>query len=191
MGELVKVAIIGHSNIPVEFTYPGTEVRCFRMPGLHVLDISRRGEYRELLAWRCQLVYLWAGSNDLANGMVARPIARKILNTATQIRHRTGARVIIIKIEPRYCKPGYVASQTVYNTLARQINRHLDNWSRPGQIFLQLNGAPRHMLDHTGYHFNAEGKAFVNGLIANSIRQYMESRGLVRREEEEAQAQGH
>ena len=63
---MYKVALVGHSQIPIELPeIPGSELKIFRQPGAKLDDLFKH-PLRDLFEYRPDLCILYLGGNDLS-----------------------------------------------------------------------------------------------------------------------------
>ena len=99
---MLKVSLVGHSQIPRSLNVDNVNLRVFRAPGGHAHSFDSDHRLNQVLSWEHDLCILWLGSNDIASGIDPGLLAEKILNSALEIERNCGAIVRICLIEPRF-----------------------------------------------------------------------------------------
>ena len=97
----VKVAIVGHSQVPPELISPGITVHIFRRPGARVNDWQNVPEFVDLLNHQFDLVFIWIGSNDITSTCRPNAILRQINLFALQVENSCNAKVVIVEVKSR------------------------------------------------------------------------------------------
>ena len=170
---MFKVAIVGHSQVPKDFKYEGTEVRTYRAPGGKAVKFENDERLNKVLEWKHDLTFLWIGSNDIDPDTAPWPLAKKILEIAQVIKVNCESEVIIVEIENRENTSRSRITNEQYKKVKRGVNRHL----LKDKVFLSINfGATFFTLARDGVHFETEAKDLVRQKFVRNIRKYKEKK---------------
>ena len=172
-----KVSIIGHSNVPKQFYYPGVEVRLFRKPGALLEKFYSYPTFMEIFNYMHDLCFLFLGSNDVKSGGGTDDIPKWTKRVADDIERRTGAEVIVILLEPRQCPPDYHTTTQEYNKIVGSVNKKIQKLRR-GRRHLHFWGLPKFHNDRRGYHFDERGTWFISDRIGRQINRFLERNGI-------------
>ncbi len=64
-----KIALVGHSQIPQQFSFPGAHIIIFRAPGAKASSFFEDTRMNQVPEWEHDLTILWIGSNDIASNI--------------------------------------------------------------------------------------------------------------------------
>ena len=170
-----KVAILGHSQVPLNFPQiPEVELRIYRKSGAKLKHFDQYPEFQEIFIWSHKHNIIFLGSNDVSTGhnpMSADDIATKLINIAKKL-HELGQTVHIVQIEPRHFNIPFV--QDFYRSECDKVNRRLKRYIRPvhQRIYrtIHFNSVPfqeAHISD--GVHFNSVSVQCIIEKMVNAI----------------------
>ena len=169
-----KVAIVGHSQVPMQFpNIPGVEVRIFRRPGAKLEAAYDYTEFRNAANWNHNHTILFIGGNDIGIG----PLRQSVDQISTNLIqlcwhfHSSGSTVSLVLIEPRTFPVRAVHKN--YKSQADRINRKLKRYARHSQApyhTINLNATPfREGHTGDGTHFNAATSQHIIAKMQNAI----------------------
>ena len=168
-----KVAIVGHSNVPVRFHHPGASVSIFRKGGALLKNFYSEPALNRVLDEKFDLVFTWLGSNDVEDGKGTLEIPRLTLELAKDIKSKTGAQVIVIDIEPRVCPVRYHTTTKAYKKIAKGINDKILKKRGDHHGVLHVEPFLKFHINESGCHYTREGRRILEGKISNQIRRIM------------------
>ncbi|MEL7523367.1 MAG: SGNH/GDSL hydrolase family protein [Cyanobacteria bacterium J06553_1] len=172
----MKIALVGHSQIPVDLYYPNAVITYFKKPGALARFCLDYPETRGVLNDTFDLVIIWVGSNDIRPNCGLDYLPSKIADIATEIQNRTGADIRIVLIEPRDCPPGNrnQITRAEYIRIQKGVNKRIirrclevDTWA-----VIYTTGFPAFNLDEGGVHFNHRGRIVMKRRICGSIARW-------------------
>lgn len=170
---MFKVALVGHSQIPVGFqsSEPNVEVRLFRAPGALVDGFNNNRRLTSVLQWPHDLTILWLGSNDIRDSTDPSELAGRILTIARTIEDHCQSRVIVSEVEKRVYPPNHphFFSNERYLRVRRSVNRNL---LRTRQFLIINFNSVRFVLAHDGIHFRAHSQNNIRDKLNYLIRTY-------------------
>ena len=175
MFEMPRVAVVGHSLVPLDFvcSVPGVQVSLFRKPGATWRD-QDCSEFSQFWSGQFDLAILILGGNDLAfhEPHIVYERCKDFVNAAltcsTQVR--------VYLIEPRYygSHSGFGITTGEFNIRRHRYNRMTKRWlRRVGQGFVDF-GKPwiaRHRTSD-GVHFDPVGNQGLVRSLNRVIRGY-------------------
>ena len=169
---MVKVAIVGHSQVPQEIIIPGVETRVFRKPGARIHDFHR-DLLPELLSFSADIIVIFLGGNDID----ARPdCALRVANGLkgiVEILKDNCREVIFIQIEWRDFSRTRVPGLTkeIYNQRRATINRNLKRFCSRHNIHAINTGLEDlERVRRDGVHFASESASVLKRKIIRAIR---------------------
>ena len=124
----MKVAIVGHSQVPNELTVErdDVEVKIFRAPGGKIGNFHSDSRLNDVLKYPHDLTVLWLGSNDITQTTEQAELTNKIIEVIHKIEHECGSTVVFVSIENReYPDDDGPVSNQSYRLLQKAINRKL------------------------------------------------------------------
>ena len=164
-----KVAIVGHSQVPVSLAnIEGTEIRIFRQGGAYIADIYSKPHLNESFSWGQDLTVLFIGGNDFPAN--SKESVTTDLLKLVQDYQETGSRVAVFLIESReYQIPNrFNIRNEDYKVFQSYVNNRLKKVSsKRGFRTINLTRTVFETNRSDGVHFNAVGQ----GLIKTKIRQ--------------------
>ena len=122
---MLRVALVGHSQIPYDLEVDGAEVSIFRAPGGKAYAFYEDDRLSDVLNWSGDLAIVWLGSNDIEEDTSVGEVVENIVNIKESIEEDCGATVVIILVEPRMYPDDYPVTQSRYSKIQRGINRKL------------------------------------------------------------------
>ena len=166
----LRVAIVGHSQVPPELTGPNFTVHIFRRPGAKVNDWREVPEFVDLLKSKFDLVFLWLGSNDITSTCQPNAILRQINLFALQIENSCEARVVVVEVESRqYQRSRHFVPPNQYLRIRRAINIRLHLQKRYSLLSF---GALKFELATDGVHFKAQSKLMIKQKFMTYIEKF-------------------
>ena len=169
---MVKVAIVGHSQVPREITIPNVETRVFRKPGARIQDF-----YSVLLpevqAFSPDVIVIFLGGNDIdARADCALRVANG-LKGIIEILKDNCREVIFIQIEWRDFSTTRVPGLTreIYQHRRATINRNLKRFCSRRNIHAINTGLENlERVRRDGVHFASESASALKRKIIRAIR---------------------
>lgn len=173
---MLKVSLVGHSQIPKSLDVDRVDVRIFRAPGGHAHSFDSDHRLNQVLNWEHDLSILWLGSNDIASGIDPGLLAEKVLDIAREIERNCGAIVRICLIEPRvYSRRGPISSEE-YKKVQNSVNKRIKRVKKYRVI--QFNTLSfQETLSGDGTHWSSEGKERVIEKLLKVIQGYRDESG--------------
>ena len=170
---MLRVAFVGHSQLPSNIIIAGTEISIFRAPGGKAFSFFEDNRLCNVLNWRGDLVIVWLGSNDIVGNTNVSEVTDNILIIKEKIEEECGARVIIVLVEPRCYPNDHPVHQTQYTKIQRGINRKLEK-KLPQTHFIKFN-LPKYQqfLSFDGVHFTSEGRKEIEKVIVDNVKDYL------------------
>ena len=170
---MLKVALVGHSQIPCSLKVEGAEIELYRLPGAKTHSFENKAKLNQVLNWSGDLVILWLGSNDIDQNTDISEVVKNIIQIKSQIEKECKAVVAIILVEPRCYPNDHPVSKDQYKKIQKGINRKLER-ALPNTQFLQFNTfVYEKELARDGVHFSEEGKEMIKDKISECIEQHM------------------
>ena len=170
---MLRIALVGHSQLPTSIDVPGTEIEIFRAPGGKALNFFEDDRLNEVLNWRGDLIILWIGSNDITVDTDVVRLRNEIVKIKQTVESRCQAQIIFVLLEPRQYNNHYPVGWDQYNKIQNSINKFLIK-KLPLTRFLQFNTSKfQTLLSQDGVHFNGEGKQLVIQKIKQAVSEYM------------------
>ena len=165
---MLRVSLVGHSQVPRHFEIEGVEIRIFRAPGGRAESLLTDCRTQDVLNWEHDLCILWIGSNDIRINVTPQDIFKHIQTVVREIEEQCGAEVIVVQIEPRIYPETFRITTEDYvkfqNSINRKIKRNLNNQN------LHFNNLKfQYTLADDGVHWNAEGKEAIKGKFRKCI----------------------
>ena len=168
---MVKVTIVGHSQVPHNLQIDNVDTRIFRRLGAKI-----RHFYDEILSnlldYAPDIVILFLGGNDIdaSENCVAR--TANALKDVIQVIRANCGELIVVEIEWRNFTSSRVPGLTseIYNLRRRQINRNISRFCNARHIRTintSLDAIQRVRGD--GVHFDDIAAARIKTKITNAI----------------------
>ena len=169
---MVKVAIVGHSQVPREITIPNVETRVFRKPGARIQHF-----YSDLLpevqAFSPDVTVIFLGGNDIdARADCALRVANG-LKGIIEILKDNCREVIFIQIEWRDFSTTRVPGLTreIYQHRRATINRNLKRFCSRGNIRAINTGLENlESVRRDGVHLASVSASALKTKIIRAIR---------------------
>ena len=175
---MLKVSLVGHSQVPRVLEIDGVEIRIFRAPGGHAHSFESDHRLNQVLNWEHDLSILWLGSNDITNGINPGLLADKILDVAREIESNCGASVRICLIEPRvYSRRGPISTED-YKKVQNSINKKIKRNKKFRVIHFNTLSF-QETLSGDGVHWSSEGQERVTEKFIKVIQGYANESGEV------------
>ena len=170
---MLKVALVGHSQLPNELDVEGADVEIFRAPGGKAYSFYEDDRLNDVLNWSGDLAILCIGSNDIKQNTHISDVVENIIDIKESIEEECGATVVIILVEPRSYPDDYPVNESRYKKIQRGINRKLER-ELPDTEFIKFNTSMyRQELSDDGVHFTAESKELIEERIINCIEEHL------------------
>ena len=170
---MLRVALVGHSQLPYDLEVEGADIEIFRSPGARAYSFYEDEILNEVLNWSGDLAIIWLGSNDIYNGTHVSEVVDNITNIKESIEEECGAEVVIILVEPRCYNDDHPVSETKYRKLQKGINRKLER-ELPDTEFIQFNTSTyQQELSSDGVHFSDYGKELIRDRIITCIEEHL------------------
>ena len=167
-----KVAIVGHSQCPVDLAVPGGEVRVFRAPGGRADAFWSDSRLYDVLEWQHNLTLLWLGSNDISEVTEVNVLTQHIREIKEAIEESCDSVVRVVGVEPRHYVGECPISATRYGSVMRAVNRKLAK-SLPHKLIQFNNQWYIDNLAHDGVHFNEAGKQAIVDTFCEVIQDFL------------------
>ena len=169
---MVKVAIVGHSQVLREITIPNVETRVFRKPGARIPDFHRE-LLPEVLAFSPDVIVIFLGGNDIdATADCALRVANG-LKGIIEILKDNCREVIFIQIEWRDFSTTRVPGLTreIYQHRRATINRNLKRFCSRRNIRAINTGLENlESVRRDGVHLASESASALKSKIIHAIR---------------------
>ena len=169
---MLKVAIVGHSQCPVDLAVPGCQVRVFREPGGRADAFRSDPRLYEVLEWQHDLCLLWIGSNDIAEDTEVNVLTQHIREIKEVIEESCDSIVRVVAVEPRQYVGECPISATRYGSVMRAVNRKLAK-SLPHKLIQFNKQWYIDNLAHDGVHFNVAGKQAIVDTFCEVIQDFL------------------
>ena len=72
---MLKVAIVGHSQVPRNLNVNNVDVKIFRAPGGRISSFHSDERVNAVLSWEHNLTFVWLGSKDVVNSSILCELA--------------------------------------------------------------------------------------------------------------------
>ena len=178
---MVKVAIIGHSNLKgiADETgkwYSGVfQIEVFCCPGATTDNITSFPEYSRLVHNNFDVVILFLGANDIRESCSIAEIYEKLKNLIDDLNNQIIPKYGTFLLEPeaRRGDPKYINEKGYFrlrNSLVRKIKKRkeIESWTLVGR------GLHLRHLKKDGVHLSKEGKKkfkeIIEGYLIQSVR---------------------
>lgn len=172
---MLRVALVGHSQLPTNLLIEGTQISIFRAPGGKAISFFEDNRLSSILNWRGDVVIVWLGSNDIEINSNVAEIVNNLIHIKESIEKECGAKVIITLLEPRCYPNDYPVHQTQYAKIQKGVNRKLER-KLPQTHFIKVNTPCfQQLLSHDGVHFTFEGRQLIENIIKENIADYLAS----------------
>lgn len=174
--QMLKVALVGHSQIPRNLEIPNVQIKIFRGPGAKARTFFEDNRVNKILEWEHDLTILWIGSNDIEQTTNPARIFCDIKNIIKEITAKCQSLVYICQVEPRTNPRNITEDQYkkfqvgINNRIKRALktpNIHFNN-----QQFVQE-------LSEDGTHWDERGRAHVLSKFRRVIENFNQSRETV------------
>ena len=166
----LKVAILGHSQVPPELTGPGINCTVYRKPGAKLNNWQDVPEFAEILNNKFDIVFIWLGSNDITTTCRPNLILHQLTHLAQQIEADCQCKVVLVEIEHRcYTNSRHFVPPTQYLHIRRAVNKRLHLQHR---YTLLSFGALRFELARDGVHFKAQSKELIKQRLIMYIERF-------------------
>ena len=168
---MVKVAIVGHSQVPREIIIPGVETRVFRKPGARIHHFHR-DLLPEVLSFSADVIVIFLGGNDIdARPDCASRVAEG-LKGIVEILKDNCREVIFIQIEWRDFSTTRVPGLTkeIYRQHRATINRNLQRFCRRHNIRAINTGLENlERVRRDGVHFASQSATILKRKIIRAV----------------------
>ena len=166
----MKIAIVGHSQVPINLVSPGDTVTNFRKPGAKLAKWRDTPELTEIFDHNFDLTFIWLGSNDITVSCKPAEIISELNKFAQEVQTRCNTKVVIIEVETRcYTTSRHYVDPTVYLHIRRAINRKLH--LRKKHTLLSF-GALKFRLASDGVHFTADSRQLIHDKFLKTINEF-------------------
>ena len=173
---MLKVALVGHSQVPRSLSVDNAEIRIFRAPGGKLENFHRDTRMKQVLSWRHDITYLWLGSNDVHPEVKILDLIEWNKAIASEIEDKCGSKVIIVELERRIYPPERpLIDQRRYKQITRSVNRAL---LRCKKFFTITFNAERFVLSADGVHFEPQSRRAIENKFVESIQRQMRARNV-------------
>lgn len=102
-----RVALVGHSQLPVHWENVSWELDVFRAPGGHAYSFFEDSRLKDVLNNQYDVVLLWIGSNDIKVDTVVQDLADEMINIVYTLEEKCEAETIPVLLEPRFYPSEY------------------------------------------------------------------------------------
>ena len=167
---VMRIGIVGHSQVPLSIDSPSDTVSIFRKPGAKILNWRNIPELTAVFEHNFDLVFIWLGSNDISETCVTAQIFQEINHFASLVETRCNTKVILVEIENRH----YTSSRFYVNPERYQrIKRHINQKLRLQRVYTLANfGAFKFTLGSDGVHFTTHAKQLVREKFVAYIEKF-------------------
>ena len=165
-----KIALVGHSQIPQRFSFPGAQVRIFRAPGGKASAFFDDSRLNEILNWEQDLTIVWIGSNDVTSNTDPDMIFDHIKGICYAIKDNCQYVVYACQIEPRLHPRGLSPQQ--YKKIQSGINNRIKK--RLGLRNIHFNNIQFvEELHGDGVHWSEAGPMRVESKFRKVIKRFI------------------
>ncbi len=98
---MLRIAFVGHSQIPRRFNFPEAHVQLFRSPGARAYSFLEDPSMSNVLQWEHDLTFVWIGSNDITSSTNPGEIFSHIVEICDAIEDACHSTVYVCQVEPR------------------------------------------------------------------------------------------
>ena len=166
------VAIVGHSQVPLEIENPNAEVVIFRRPGACLEHLSE-SPLVDVFELQPDLVFLYLGGNDIANHQSdCRPIIEGLKSALLKLKG-IAKEVRFVQVERRHYTPGnrFNVDNDAYEWCRKRINANLRYFCKRENI--RTLNTTKHLFEDNlaadGVHFDPEARAELIKLFNSGI----------------------
>ena len=166
----MRVALVGHSQVPDFKSYHGVEVITAKVRGGHIADAYHH-PISTVIESSPDAIFVWFGGNELLDQPEAQTAAQ-LVELVNYIRNFTAV-VFVLLVEHRRHKVGSrFFPYKEYCERAKRVNKMLKREVRRNHQFHTVNIASPNMADDSrdGVHFGPVGKAWVINKLKAAIR---------------------
>ena len=172
---MLKVALVGHSQLPHSLEVEGADIEIFRSPGGRAYSFYDDDDLNDVLNWSGDLAILWLGSNDIMQDTNVWEVVNDIIGIKESIEEETGATVVIILVEPRCYPDDEPVDEAQYRKIQKSINRKLERELSETE-FIRFNlPLYEQELAEDGVHFTSYGKELIEEKISDCIESFVEN----------------
>ena len=151
---MVRVAIVGHSQVPYIDSYDNVEINLFRRGGARIHH-AYEPPLSDSLDEHFDVVILFLGGNDIGT-----KTPNQIVNELVELagKYDSASQVLVTQIEHRVYPPGhrYYISEQDYRKQANRINKSLVKKAGQTEAFRTINISSPWYNDNSpdGIHFH-------------------------------------
>ena len=174
---MVKVAFVGHSNLPRIPNWDGVQVELFKEGGAGLIDIVEQNSKfrRELFTTHWQIIVLFLGGNDLNSCRNVDEVYARFMR-AYQALHFDW--LVVTEIEPRVYNRQLAARFRInterYETLRKVVNKRVKRHAKRTRNINFIHIPPKYMLGSVdGIHLSTEGAAYLVQKYKGVINDYL------------------
>lgn len=173
---MYRVALVGHSNLPVFPGWGNAQIESFKVQGAKLTDLRDQHKFGASLFttnWDCVIVFL--GGNDIAGCRNQDDLFNRYLS-AFRVLHTT--KLVVTEVEPRTYNREYQSrfgiNTLTYNTIAKILNKKLKRYAKRTSN-VELVHIPSGYMNGSvdGIHLSPEGQQHLitkYKLIIDSFR---------------------
>ncbi len=165
-----KIAFVGHSQIPISFEFPNTEIRIFRAPGGKASNYFQDSRMNQILQWEHDLTILWIGSNDINGDANPVEIYNDIKEIYQEIETNCQSVVYICQVEPRTQARDIPAD--IYKRIQYGINNRIKRSLKTPNIHFN-NVSFVEELSDDGVHWSGTGRVRVESKFKKVIKEFI------------------
>ncbi len=173
---MLKVALVGHSQIPRHLEVTNVQIRIFRAPGAKARTFFEDDRLNRVLEWEHDLTILWIGSNDIETSTNPARIFSDVKNIIKEITAKCQSLVHVCQIEPRTNPKGMSVEK--YKKFQVGINNRVKRALKTPNIHFN-NIQFVQELSEDGVHWNERGQAQVISKIKRVIEGHSSDREAV------------
>lgn len=155
---MLKVALVGHSQIPRHLEIPNVQIRIFRAPGAKARTFFEDDRLNRVFEWEHDLTILWIGSNDIETSTNPARIFVDVKNIIKEITAKCQSLVYVCQIEPRTNPRGMSAEK--YKKFRVGINNRVKRALKTPNIHFN-NIQFEQELSEDGVHWSERGQDHV------------------------------
>lgn len=170
---MLRVSLVGHSQIPKSLHVPGAEIRIFRAPGGRAASFFSDVRMSDVLQWNHDLCILWLGSNDIADGIVLSELSSTIQEIVVAIEEQCEATVCVCLVEPRLYGDFAPISAEDYKKVQNAVNKRLKRKLENQHIHFNTTAFVEE-LSSDGVHWTDEGRERVENKLKTVIEGYLD-----------------